>query len=163
MRNKNRIPIILKLLFQNKILSKFLGDYPENKYIKCGYAKRLHENWDLIEKTWLENPDLRFGQLLCVLRLVPDIDIENHIWNIEEDDWLINNNYLQFEDVKFWGSIYNEHNVRQEEVKFILLKDLTDSHIEGIIKWFKNQNSLDQINKQYLKYFNKRLNDRTKI
>ena len=159
MRNPNRIPICLKLLFPNITLSKFLGDYPEHKHIKCGYAKRIHENWELIEKTWKEYPDLRFGQLLCNLRLIPDLDVENHIWNIEEDDWLIKNGYCNIEDIKFWGSIYDEHNHKRKEIEFILLKNLTNSHIRGILKWFDDQNALDQINKKYLEYFNKRLDE----
>ena len=43
-RNKLRIPICLKLLFQNKILYHFLGTNTP------GWAKKLHENWNLIEK-----------------------------------------------------------------------------------------------------------------
>jgi len=101
MRNKLRIPICLKLLFPNQTLSKFLGDYPQDKHLKCGYAKRIHENWDLIEKTWLENSDLRFGQLLCNLRLIPSLEIENHIWNVEEDNWLVDNGYCKIEDIQF--------------------------------------------------------------
>ena len=151
MRNPNRIPICLKLLMNNNLF-KFLGDNATGIIVK-----KIVDNYDLIEKTWLEYPDLRFGQLLCTLRLIPDIDIENHIWNIEEDNWLIKNNYCKFEDIKFWGSIYDEHNNKRSEIKYILLKNLTDSHIERIIKWFKKQNSLNQINKQYLEYFNKRI------
>jgi len=45
MRNPKRIPICLKLLFQNKIIYQFLNTKTS------GYAKILHENWDLIELT----------------------------------------------------------------------------------------------------------------
>ena len=159
MRNKLRIPICLKLLFQNKILSKFLGDYPNNKHLKCGYAKRIHENWNLIEETWLEHSDLRFGQLLCNLRLIQDIDIENHIWNIEEDDWLIKNNYCNFEDIKFWGVNYYKNGKKRKSTKYKLLKDLDNDHIKNIIIFFEKYNSLDKLNKEYLEYFNKRIND----
>ena len=157
MRNKLRIPICLKLLFQNKILSKFLGDYPNNKHLKCGYAKRIHENWNLIEETWLEHPDLRFGQLLCNLRLIPDIDIENHIWNIEEDDWLIKNGYCNIEDIKFWGVNYYKNGKQRKTTKCVLLKDLKTDHIQNIIKFLEGR--LHRIPVKYLEYFNKRIND----
>lgn len=159
MRNPKRIPICLKLLFPNKTLSKFLGNYPEHKHIKCGYAKRIHENWDLIEETWNKYPDLRFGQLLCNLRLIPDLIIENHIWNIEEDNWLITNNYCNIEDIKFWGVNYYKNGKRRKITKFKLLKDLDIDHIEQIIIFFKKYNTLDKLNKNYLDYFNKRLNE----
>ena len=40
MRNSKRIPICLKLLFQNKTLYHFLGTNTP------GYDKKLHENWN---------------------------------------------------------------------------------------------------------------------
>ena len=39
------------------------------------------------------------------------------------------------------------------------LKDLKTDHIQNIIKWFENQNALHRLNKEYLEYFNKRIND----
>ena len=151
MRNPNRIPICLKLLFQNKIIYQFLNTKTS------GYAKILHENWDLIEETWNEYPDLRFGQLLCNLRLIPDLTIENHIWNIEEDEWLIRNGYCKIEDVKFWGVLYYKNGNKRKKVKHVLLKDLKTDHIKNIIKFFENYNAVGQLNLKYLEYFNKRI------
>ena len=152
MRNSKRIPICLKLLFQNKILYHFLStDTP-------GWAKKLHENWDLIEKEWLKSPDQRFGQLLSNLGLVSK-EIENHIWNIDEDDWLIQNGYCNIEDIKFWGVNYYKNGKQRKTTKFKLLKDLDIDHIRNIIIFFEKYNSLDKLNKEYLEYFNKRIND----
>jgi hypothetical protein len=88
MRSKTRIPICLYLFENNdKILSHFLNtNNPE-------IIHNIYDTWDDIEKMWNNNPDLRFGQLLCNLRLIPDIDIENYIWNVEEYEWLLKNNY----------------------------------------------------------------------
>ena len=152
MRNPNRISICLKLLFQNKILYHFLGTNTP------GWAKKLHENWDLIEKEWLKSPDQRFGQLLSNLGLVPK-DIEDYIWNIEEDDWLIKNGYCNIEDIKFWGVNYYKNGKQRKTTKFILLKDLDIDHIQNIIKFFEKYNTLDFLPKDYLEYFNKRIND----
>ena len=153
MRNKLRIPICLKLLFQNKIIYKFLGTNAP------GWAKKLHENWELIEKEWNKYPDYRFGQLLSNLNLI-DKEIENIIWNIEEDNWLIQNNYCNIEDIKFWGVNYYKNGKKRKTTKFVLLKDLETDHIINIIKFFEDQNMLHKLNKQYLEYFNKRINDR---
>ena len=153
MRNSKRIPICLKLLFQNKILYHFLGTDTS------GWAKKLHENWDLIEKEWLKSPDQRFGQLLSNLGLVSK-EIEYYIWNIEkEDDWLIQNGYCDIEDIKFWGINYYKNGKKRKTTKFILLKDLDIDHIQNIIKFFEKYNTLDFLPKDYLKYFNKRINE----
>ena len=82
MRNSRRIPICLKLLFQNKTLYHFLGTNTP------GWAKKLHENWNLIEKEWLKSPDQRFGQLLSNLGLVSK-EIEDRmikIGGVQDDD-----------------------------------------------------------------------------
>ena len=152
MRNPNRRPIVLEI-FKSKpdILLKFLN------VTNVNIVYNIYDTWEEIEKKWEDYPDLRFGQLLCNLRLIPSIDVENHIWNIEESDWLIENDYCKFEDIKFWGSLYDEHNHKRKEIKFILLKDLDLSHIKSIVKWFKNDNQEKQINSKYLEYFNKRI------
>jgi len=150
MRNPKRIPIVLKLLFQNRILYKFLGtDTP-------GWAKKLHENWELIEKEWINNPDQRFGQLLSNLGLVTK-EIEDRIWNIEEDQWLAENGYINYEDVKFWGVNFYKNGNKRKKTKYVLLRDLETDHIKNIIKFFEKYSTIDRIPKNYLEYFNKRI------
>lgn len=150
MRNPKRIPICLKLLFQNKILYHFLGTNTP------GLAKKLHENWELIEKEWKKYPDQQFGQLLSNLGLVTK-EIENHIWNIEEDDWLIENNYIKVEDIKFWGINFYKNNKPRKKTKYVLLSELKTDHIINILKFFEGRTS--KIKLTYLKYFNKRINE----
>jgi len=154
-RNLKRIPICLKLLFQNKILHDFLNT-KETKKVEL--ISTIHQNWELIEKEWIKYPDYRFGQLLCNLNLVDKL-VENIIWNIEEDDWLIKNNYVNIEDIKFWGVNYDKNEKPLKETEFKLLKDLELDHIKNIIKFFEKYNSLDKLNKKYLEYFNKRINE----
>lgn len=154
MRNPNRIPICLTLLFTDLTLSKFLNTSSQK------LVDNIYDNLEEIKETWLKYPDLRFGQLLCNLRLIPDIDIENHIWNIEEDDWLIINNYCNFEDIKFWGVNYYKNGKKRKFTKYKLLKDLDLDHIKNIIKFFENYNALNQLHKEYLEYFNKRINEK---
>lgn len=150
MRNPNRIKICLNYLMNNNLF-KFLGNNATGVIVN-----KIVNNYDLIEETWLEHPDLRFGQLLCNLRLIPDIDIENNIWNIEEDDWLIRNSYCNFEDIKFWGVNYYKNGKKRKSTKYKLLKDLDLDHIKNIIKFFENYNAVGQLNIKYLEYFNKK-------
>lgn len=152
MRNLNRIPICLKLLFVNKTLYDFLSTNTP------GWAKKLHENWELIEKEWYKSPNQRFGQLLSNMGLVSK-EIEDKIWNIEEDNWLIKNGYCNIENIKFWGVNYYKNGKKRKTTKYKLLKDLDGDHIRNIIKFFEDNNAINQLNKEYLEYFNKRINN----
>ena len=155
MRQKLRIPIVLeKMLISNK-LRKFLGTENQNT------INIIYDNWENITKEWIKYPDYRFGQLLSNLNLV-DKDTENRIWNIEEDDWLIKNGYCNIEDIKFWGVNYYKNGKQRKTTKFKLLKDLDIDHIRNIIIFFEKYNSLDKLNKEYLDYFNKRINNLNK-
>lgn len=88
MRNPKRIPIALRRFQNQEILKDFLE--VSDRHI----TDYIYKNWSYIEKKWTENPNMRFGQVLCSLRLIPDLEIENRIWNVEETKWLIKNEYL---------------------------------------------------------------------
>lgn len=148
MRKRERIPIVLDLMLNKETLLHFLNTSSQR------IINRIYNNWEVIEKEWLENPDLRFGQLLFNKDFIPD-----HPYNIEEDDWLIENGYIKFEEIKFWGVNFDKDNKVLDEPYQKLLKDLDDEHIINIIKWFEDQHSLDKLNKKYLEYFNSRIND----
>ena len=152
MRNKNRIQIVLDLMLNKEILLHFLNTSSQK------LIDDLYNNWEEIKEEWLKYPDQRFGQLLSNLGLVPK-DIKDYIWNIEEDDWLIKNGYCNIEDIKFWGVNYYKNGKQRKTTKFKLLKDLDINHIKNIIIFFEKYNSLDKLNKEYLEYFNKRIND----
>src|SRR5690349_12872788 len=96
MRNKLRIPILCNYFHQGEILQNFLNTNDRDAVFK------IFNNFTTLMLEWSKYPDQRFGQLLSNLGLVTK-EIEDHIWNIEEDSWLIKNGYCNIEDVKFWG------------------------------------------------------------
>lgn len=153
MRNPNRIPICLKLLSNGNILLHFLNIKSRDS------IRTITDKWYLIEEMWLQNPDLRFGQLLCNLRLIHSLDVENDIWNIEETTWLVDNNYCTFEEIHFWGINYFKNNKLRKTTKYKLLRDLDLDHIKNIIKFFEDNNALHKIPQRYINYFNKRINE----
>lgn len=155
MRNKLRIPIICNYFHQVEILQNFLKDSSQKD------INRIYNTYTTIMLEWNKSPDQRWGQLLSNLGLVSK-DVENHIWNIEEDDWLIKNGYCNIEDVKFWGINYYKNGKKRKSTKYKLLKDLDDEHIQNIIKFFEKYNALDQLPKDYLEYFNSKINNLNK-
>lgn len=149
MRNPKRIPICIELFKTKKVLMNFLNNNKEVFDI-------ITPRWGIIIKTWKENPDLRFGQLLCTLRFIPTLEIENHIWNIEETTWLVQNGYCNYEDINFWGSVFFKNGNPRKQVKHTLLKDLTTTHIKNIIKWF-GEDWETRLQPPYVRYFKKRI------
>ena len=151
MRNKLRVSIVLDLMLNKEILLHFLNTSSQK------LIDDLYNNWEEIEEEWLKYPDCRLGQLLVNLNLIPSKEIENYIWNIEEDDWLIKNGYCNIEDIKFWGVNYYKNGKQRKTTRYVLLKDLKTDHIQNIIKFFEGR--LHRIPVKYLEYFNKRIND----
>ena len=80
MRSAKRIPECLILFRRKLIFLEFTND-------EILYRKFL-KNYKYIKSEWLKHPDMRFGQLLCTLRYVENMDTEHKIWNIEEYNWL---------------------------------------------------------------------------
>jgi len=155
MRQKLRIPIVLEIFKQtnNGVFQKFLG---LDNFQTLQVIDKIEMQTPKLKTFWERNPDQRLGQLLSNMFVV-DKDTENRIWNIEEDDWLIENGYCNIEDIKFWGVNYYKNGKKRKTTKFKLLKDLETDHIENIIKFFEDQNMLHRLNKEYLEYFNKRI------
>ncbi len=54
--------------------------------------KRIDKILDKIRDTWKQNPDMRLGQLLINMCLIPD---DNRVWNIEDNktEYIIDKNY----------------------------------------------------------------------
>ena len=64
--------------------------------------------------------------------------------------------YVETVPVVFNGysNVYSKINVSR-----VTLKDLDNDVIKNFIIFFEKYNSLDKLNKEYLEYFNKRIND----
>lgn len=148
MRIKERIPIILDIFFNDPlILQQFIE-------LELYETMELYSNWKKIKEEWLEEPDLRFGQLLVNMNLIPYM---SKCWFYEEDDWLIEKGYLKLEDIKFWGRNYDENNNKLPKTEFILLKNLTTEHIKNIIAYFGGRGKFKAKSPRYYEYFKERL------
>lgn len=147
MRDPRRIPIVLKFFRENPVqLSMFL------------FSDKLTKSPELtkeFEKFWKKYPDLRLGQALININLIPD----GQAWFKEEVDWLLDMNYLDVGDIMFWGINYYKNGNLRKTTKYKLLRDLDTDHIKNIVKLFKDINALDKLHKRYLNYFNNRINE----
>lgn len=150
MRQPLRVPILLNIFNNKDVLNKFLNTEDDN------IVNNIIEKYTSIMLEWNTYPDYRFGQMLSCMGFVTK-EIENHIWNIEESNWLVSNEYCNIEDISFWGVNYYKNGKQRKTIKFKLLRDLDIDHIKNIIIFFEKYNSLDKLNKKYLEYFNKRI------
>ena len=82
MRDFKRIDGVLDKMLDEETLKAFLNTSSQK------IIDNIYHHWEDVEEQWYAYPDSRFGQLLCYLRLIPSLEIENHIWNIEEIKWL---------------------------------------------------------------------------
>lgn len=76
------IKYILDSMLNKETLISFLGT-PSQKEID-----NIYNHWETIESTWFNFPETKFGNLICYLRLIPNLEMENKIWNLDEVEWL---------------------------------------------------------------------------
>ncbi len=144
------------------------------KYIKMRPIERIPNfiekvNWDVLEqrwdvdlpmplraklnkdgsiyKYWLKDPDLRFGQLLINLQLVPD---KLRIWNDEEVD-ILRDQGLEDREILFWGRTMDENRNSLPKIQWILIKDMSTEHINAILEDVVNNRF--NVRNDYLKAF----------
>ena len=128
MRRPERIPIVM----ENMDFEKFIADL--NLLQKKSDVKKLAAVMDkmALEKYWIENPDERLTQVLVNTGILPNVP---GLWYyIEEVDWLIEKKILKFEEIKFWGRNYDANKNRLPQTQFVVLKELSKSHIRNIMR-----------------------------
>jgi hypothetical protein len=141
MRDINRISVFLE---------KIDFDFLENRWdidISQNLRGKILEKG--IREFWENNPDLRFGQMLINLNLIPD---KFNIWNDEETQILIDQG-ISIRDIFKWRT-YGK--LGDQPLTFILLKDMSDDHIKNCIK------NLPNLHPTVKEYFKDELNFREK-
>jgi hypothetical protein len=126
MRPKERIPVFLSLVDWETLSERWGVDVDMFNVILTNEGK-LRET---IVNFWLKHPDLRFGQLLINMDLMPD---RIKIWMDEESSILDDQGIPRREFVQ-WGRNYDENHNYLPEIEWILIKDMTTDHINAILK-----------------------------
>jgi hypothetical protein len=134
MRLEARIPIYLK----------YLDKYKKELSITVQQFKDFSEYWT-------KYPDLRMGQALINLGVIPD---DNQDWSNECTDFLLHRfSELKPRDVYFWASNYDRNGQPLKEPVYKLIKNMDSDHIEKIISGVLIEKVLKKPSLQYMKMF----------
>ena len=140
MRTKERIKIYLDLLRER---AKSVPILEDDDIMKSDL--NVDDLYDELEKVWLENPDWRFTQLCVNTGLIPNLP---GMWYYTEDREFMSNLGFPMREITLWGTYGKKGN---EPLKHILLKDMTNEHIQAILDTQK------QLKQETLKVFSDEL------
>ena len=140
MRTKERIKIYLDLLRER---AKSVPILEDDDIMKSDL--NVDDLYDELEKVWLENPDWRFTQLCVNTGLIPNLP---GMWYYTEDREFMSNLGFLMREITLWGTYGKKGN---EPLKHILLKDMTNEHIQAILDTQK------QLKQETLKVFSDEL------
>ena len=131
-RIKQRIPLFLARLDIEKLVLK-LWHTTEDKE-DSGYRIDLQIIIETVrdkdfEELWINNPDLRFGQLM----VNEGFNIFDAIYNLEESDILVEYCGLSRPESYIWGSNYNEDGSMRQETLYRFIDELDDKHLATMV------------------------------
>ena len=147
MRRPERIPIFLDLTYGKVSDILFLvfnlSTYLDPVEIVNKYYNKLSE----IKSFWLDNPDLRFSQVLIAKEIIPNTPGS---WYYREDSEILEE--LGFEDREFllWGQNYDKDMNLLPKTIYRPIKDLNTDHIEAILNgnWCRYERHLNCFKKE---------------
>lgn len=96
MRRKERIPKIMRLLKSKHIFYSFT-ETDSDYFTYYDFSKKYEE----LFLYWVENPDLRCGQMLINKGIIPN---NKSVWEREDDQWFVKHGCIEPEDIYLWGT-----------------------------------------------------------
>lgn len=125
MRNKERIPIILKNIeWETFLIDMFGKDYDRD------ILTHLKSVLPQLKEYWSEYYDMRIGQALINMGVIPD---SLKAWHVEGTEWMIDNKLVKSRDILFWGVNYTKEMEQLPKTDWRLIKDLDTEHIQAIL------------------------------
>lgn len=121
MRRPERIPIFLKLVDFDKLQERWDVDISQS--FRGIILKKETKEY------WINNPDLRFGQMLINLEYMPD---KLNIWN-DEEPYILESQGIHPREYTFWGRNYDKDMNQLPKTEWTLIKDMSTDHIQAII------------------------------
>ena len=90
-----------------------------------------NDNLEKIENFWLENPDLRFSQVLVGLGIIPNIP---GFWYYIEEDEILEKLGIPTREYLLWGQNYDKDMNLLPKTLYKPIKDLSTDHIQAILE-----------------------------
>lgn len=148
MRRKERIPIILKKLKNRENLEKILEVWfkpPKGTQLEIGMPffdipqiiENVKNNFTELEQTWQEFPEARLPQIFIITDVMDNYP--GGYYYMEDSETLSKAGVLEAREIIFWGSIFDSKGDRLIAPLWRAIKDLETSHIEAIVKEYKEK------------------------
>ena len=133
MRAIERIPIFLKYIDWNKLLFDFKIFKYQDDIDKIYF--RIKRMEDVIEQTWLDNPDWRITQVLVNLKLIPN---KPGNWYYKEDESWLKLQRVDPREYMMWKTRFDDKGKLLPKPVINFIKDLKTDHIQNILKDYNN-------------------------
>lgn len=130
MRPKERIPVFLSLVDWETLAERWDIDVDLINNILDSEGKLSKS----LTEYWLKNYDLRFGQMLINFQFIPD-NIKR--W-CDEESAILDDQGIARREFVHWGRAYDENRKPLDKLEWILIKDMSKSHIEAILSDIAN-------------------------
>ena len=129
MRPKERIIPFLEFIDNVKLIRDIWNIIvDEEEFRDTLWLIRSHQ--DQIKEFWLENPDLRYSQVLINLGIIPNI---SGFWYYIEEDEILEQLGIPAREYLLWGRNYDKDMNLLPKTERILIKDMATDHIQAIL------------------------------
>ena len=151
MRRPERIPLFLDKIdgYVSVVLRDAYG--LENDLDLEPTCEDIYNNWDEIKSYWLDNPELRFTQVITSLGFIPNVA---GFWYYIEEDEVLEKLGFSPQSYLLWGQYFDKDMNRLPEPIYRPIRELESDHILAIL------NGKYTSNKQYIHAFKQVLNSR---
>lgn len=128
MRPIERIPIFLDLI-NGRNVEIFNKVWELNGYVDFDMFADLYDAM-LIKEFWLENPDLRYSQVLVGLRIIPNVP---GFWYYKEENEILEKLGIDPREYLLWGQNYDKDMNLLPKIIYKPIKELSTEHIKAIL------------------------------
>lgn len=130
MRRPERIPIFLDLTY-GKISDILFLIFNLSTYLDpVEIVNRYYDKLPEIKSFWLENPDLRFSQVLVGMQIIPNVVGS---WYYIEENEILEQLGIEPREYLLWGQYFDKDMNRLPEPIYRPIKDLETDHIKAIL------------------------------
>lgn len=149
MRLTERIDPFLEKVDLEKLLQKWFPTWEQTTINEI--LNELGERKKLITAFWKSNPDLRFGQMLVNMNILPNVP---GMWYYDEEDEILINQGHDAAEVLFWGQNFDKDMNRLPKTIWRPISEMTSDHIQAVLDGEFTKHEV------YLKAFNEELTRR---